>query len=233
MLTSNHKKLLIALIAPIIFFTACRFFQKENASDGEIDLPKQTAPFSTKEPDNFETEILVSAFIDGAGSEKKYFLAVRNGASYRSFDHGEKNETAILEKADGERFLLNMSTKTYRRAAQSAATADSGDLRHFLTTKWLNEKKGAKFEDLGTEEGLKKYRVTIEDKKGSEILVFFDEKLQIPVKQEFYSVNSEKETLSYSIELKNTKTQADAKYFEIPAGYKPETETETEQEKKQ
>lgn len=231
MFTSNHNKILVAVLGLIVFSSSCRFFQREKPLDVQIDLPKQTAPFSTKEPEIFQVEIVVSTFIGGTRSEKKYFVAKKGGATIYRFNYGDKDETAILEKADGKRYLLDKSAKTYRETTGNGGSAETGELQHFLTTKWLNEKKAAKFEDLGLEKDLKKYRVTIDDKGGSEILVFFDEKLKIPVKQEFYSITGQKKTLFYSAELKNAKTEVDAKLFEVPAGYRSIEEPESLTEK--
>ncbi|MCB1024169.1 MAG: hypothetical protein KDB79_07260 [Acidobacteria bacterium] len=221
MFTSNNKKFLFAILGLVLFSSTCRFFQREKPLVEKTDLPKQSAPFPTKEPDIFQTEIIVSTFFGQTRSEKKYFLAKKDGATLYVFNYGEKDETAILEKADGKSFVLKKGAKTFAPRGKKEGAAETGDLQHFLTTKWLNEKKTSKFEDLGAKNGLRKYRVTIDDNSGSEIFVFFDEKLKIPVKQEFYSATGGQKQLSYTVELKNIKTEADAKLFEIPAGYRP------------
>jgi hypothetical protein len=78
------------------------------------------------------------------------------------------------------------------------------------------------FENLGAENGLTKYRVRLKDmpKDASETLIYIDENLKIPVKQEFYTINGEQKILVFSMELRNLKLQTDDKLFELPKDYR-------------
>lgn len=95
-------------------------------------------------------------------------------------------------------------------------------LKDFLTTKWLNEKQDAKFENLGEEAGLIKYRVILDntEKSKSETLIYFDKNLQIPIKQEFMSVKGDQKTKMYSMEIRNLKLETDEDRFKLPKDFK-------------
>jgi hypothetical protein len=91
-----------------------------------------------------------------------------------------------------------------------------------LAIEWLNEKRGAAFENLGKENGLTKYLARLRDVPNinSEILIYIDENLKIPVKQEFYTINGEQKILVFSMELQNLKLETDDKLFELPKDYR-------------
>ena len=96
----------------------------------------------------------------------------------------------------------------------------SNQWKSFLTTKWLNQKNSAKFEKVDTENNLTKYLVKLEDSITSEVLIFIDEKIPFPVKQEFYSISDSEKVLTMSFEIKNYKTEVEDKLFELPKDYK-------------
>ena len=172
-------------------------------------------PFENKEPERFQTEIVVTNFLNGEKSERRYFLA-RSGTQHLTiFNRGEKDETSVLQTADGRSFFINNEKKGYQEKRVQTAQANS-ELTGFLTTEWLNQKTDAAFEKLGTENNLTKYRVRLGSSNVSEILVFVDENLKLPVKQEFYSASGEQKTLMFSVELKNFSLQAEDKLFELP-----------------
>ena len=60
----------------------------------------------------------------------------------------------------------------------------------------------------------------------SEIVITVDEKINLPTKQEFYSVAGERKTLVSTTELKNFTIQTDANNFDLPKDYKKVSPTE-------
>lgn len=208
-------------------FSACSFWQSADNSDslkdsGIIAEISSNIPFSTEEPKNFQGEIVVASIIDSEKSEQKYFIAKSGKQSLQKFSVGKNDERWVLRTSEDKLYFINHQTKNYREISNEGANAFSGDsLIKNLTSKWLNEKAAASFEKLGTEENVTKYRVNFEDAENTEILIFVDEKIKLPVRQEFYSVAGEdKKTLTYSIEIKNFKRQADGELFKLPKNYK-------------
>jgi len=221
------KSIKIPVIFMVMFCQACGFWQSpESQNANALSAPfaaeesKSEIPFSSKEPDVYQTEIVLTNYAGGKKSERKSFTA-RNGAKLRS-DY--ENKISFLQPNENEKFLINHGKKIYAECqANSGATSETGDqIKDFLTTEWLNEKRGAVFENLGAENGLTKYRVRLKDmpKDASETLIYIDENLKIPVKQEFYTINGEQKILVFSMELRNLKLQTDDKLFELPKDYR-------------
>jgi hypothetical protein len=223
MISSNYIKLFAVLFALMVFSSSCRVWKTGSDTADTARPPgktESTAPFSTKEPKVFQTKVVVTTFLDGTETRKKYFIAKNGEAVYIAFNHGEKNESAVLRDTDGKRSILDFKNKTFRETGENGTASATDSLRKFLTTKWLNEKSAVKFDDLGPDGGLKKYRVTFEGTKTSESLIFIDDKLNIPMKQEFYSGSGDKRILTYSVELSDFKAQPEDKWFKLPDGYK-------------
>ena len=72
------------------------------------------------------------------------------------------------------------------------------------------------------ENDLKKFRVIFgeADTAQSETIIFVDEKIGLPVRQEFYSLADGQRTLTMTVELKNLKLEADGALFTIPPDHK-------------
>ena len=200
----------------LIFCSSCRFWQNSansNTSANQTDIAEieSEIPFTTKEPETFQAEI-ITKFED---VEEKTFIAQSKGRVFI-----RKGETATLQTEPDKSFLLNFEKKIYVENIEKsvAARQPSGEtLNDFLTTEWLNQKAETSFENLGKENGLSKYRATFEN---SESLIFVDENYKIPVRQEFYSIEGEAKNLVYSTELQNIKLIADEKLFEIPKDFR-------------
>lgn len=207
-----------------VFFSACRFWQKtDNAAatptPAVIDETSSVLPFSSKEPESYQAEIVTQILTSGEKSERK-ILTVRSGARRLTiFDVGEKMEISALNSGSGSSYSIYKAKKVYTENKLAAdASGSSGD--DFLTTEWLNAKTSAAFENLGTENNLTKFRARLGGSENSEVLIYIDENLKIPVKQEFYTIEGESKVLTFSIEVKNFKPQVDEKLFELPKDYR-------------
>lgn len=137
------------------------------------------------------------------------------------FNYGEKNAVTRLNSADNTAVSIYPEKKIYAEFSGESASQDDST-NDFLTTEWLNQKTDASFENLGVENGLSKFRVKLGDtnNSNSEIMIFVDDNLKIPVRQEFYSTNGDQKTLTYSVELKDFKTSTDGNLFELPKDFK-------------
>lgn len=200
--------------------SACKFWQSNDkpktAKDLELAELSNSIPFASKEPTIFQTEILVSYFINGEKSQRKYFTARNYEKRLITFDFGETNAVSKLQTTDGKIFVINHEEKTFSENSVRKSVLESLEIDNFLTTKWLNEKANASFQNLGMENNLMKFLVKLES---SEVVIFVDEKIIMPVKQEFYSVTDGQKSLTLSIELKNFKTEAEDKLFEVPMDF--------------
>lgn len=211
------------LIFASLISVSCGVWQSaENSASAPLRAVEELEtgiPFQNKEPEQFQTEIVVTNFFGGEKTERRYFLARSGVRRMTIFNRGEKGETSVLQTADGRTFFISGEKKNLRESpSQSGQTGN--DLTEFLTTRWLNQKTDAAFEKLGAENNLTKYRVRLAASDASEILIFVDENLKLPVRQEFYSASGEGKTLMFSIELKNFSLQAEEKLFELPKNYR-------------
>ncbi len=201
MILSDSKKHLAVFVLLLLSCAGCRFFQTANSDTPKpftLEEIKSDIPFSTKEPEVFQAEIVITA----NGVENKKFIA-RNGNS-RRFDYnlGAKNQVSVVQ--NDKIYTILADKKIYTETALGANFPAQND----WTSEWLNAKTDAEFTKIGTENNLTQYRVSFGDTAKSEMLIFVDENLQFPVKQEFYSLENGQRTLTMTIELKNFKPEA-------------------------
>lgn len=221
MFSSNSAKVLFVFLFAAILFSSCWSWQK---AESETPAPtpfvvedlKSDVPFLNKEPENFQAEFVVTA----SGKTDKTFMA-RNGGNQRlDYNFGEKNQFAILQTADNKTFQVISAKKIYAENLSDTNISNTENPFDFLTTEWLNQKTDAKFEKLGAENDLTKYRAVFDENGKSEALIWIDEKIGLPVKQEFYSISGEQKTLNFTFEMKNFKSQTDESLFEIPKDFR-------------
>lgn len=213
----SSKSLKILLFFTFVFFSSCKFWQNSSNSNSNTEsnnAPEiiSEIPFSTKEPENYQAE-MVEKLEDN--EETKIFIA-RSGQRF----FVRNNNFATLRIDANNSLSVNFNQKIYAeiQTKTSASKENSGEtLQDFLTTEWLNQKTEGKFENLGDENGLTKYRVKFE---ASEALIFVNENFKLPVRQEFYSLEGEEKILRMTIELQNLKLQADESLFEIPKDFR-------------
>ena len=222
MLSSNSVKVFFIAVLFLTLFSACRWWQKAENNPASptpfaVEEVKSGIPFSTKEPENFQAEFIVTT----EGKEDKTF-AVRGLDNSRRYDYhyGQKNQISVLQTADNKTFLIFNNKKIYTENISNRLVEASENPFDFLTTEWLNQKADAKFEFLGTENNFLKYRVILDNNQTSESFIWVDKNIGLPVKQEFYSVNGEQKILNFTFEIKNFKPQADANLFEIPKDFR-------------
>jgi len=220
MFSSNLIKFF--LVSALLSCQACGFCQSKTDATVSptpfiVEELKSEIPFLTKEPDAFQTEIVVTA---KDNFEDKTFIA-KNGANrFIAFDFQGKTEFALLQLGGNQSFLIAPSQKVFAENQLETAGAESETLNDLLTAGWSNQKADAKFERLGAENNFVKYLVSLDETKKSEIIISVDEKIGLPVKQEFYSISNGQKTLTLTMEIKNFSLQTEAKYFEVPKDYK-------------
>ena len=218
MFSFNLTKLFALFALIFLLFSACRFWQTgggetSNKTPVISEELKSEIPFSTKEPEQFQTEIVVTA----NETERKTFVA-RKGANRRyDFNFGAKSQLTNLQ-TDKNYLILN-EKKIYAETG-AAQMVSTDDWANFLTTEWLSEKQNAKFEKLETIDTLTTYRVRPGESISSEMLISVDEQLGLPIRQQFYSITDGQNILTYTVELKNLKLQTDENLFTVPTDYK-------------
>lgn len=223
----------------VLFFSICfsascsRFWSGGNEDSDAADRKPFTAreiqseiPFSTREPEIFQGEIVVTSFINGEKSERKTFVARSGARRILIFAAGEKAEVSFLQLDEAGSFSISQQKKIYTENVANMAAQASGSetFDDFLTAARLSAKASAAFESLGAaENGLTRFRVRLDDSDASEVLIYVDENLKIPVRQEFYSraaAGEQQKTLLYAVELRNFQLQADENLFAPPKDFR-------------
>jgi hypothetical protein len=219
MFSSNLIKFFAVFAIIFSLFSGCRFWQKTTDANSSPAAPavsedlKSAVPFSTKEPEQFQAEIVVTA-----NETERRTLVARNGANRRyDFNAGTKNQVTNLQT--DKNYLISFERKIYAETG-TAQNVSADDWENFLTTEWLSENHEASFEKLETVDNLTKYRVRLGAGAASEILISVDEQLGLPVKQEFYAVSGEQKNLTYAVELKNLKLKTDENLFAVPTDFR-------------
>ena len=223
MFSSNSLK--IFLLCAALFCQACGYCRSRPEANA-LPAPfvaeelKSDIPFSTKEPDIYQAEIVVTT---NSGAEEKFFAA-KNGANRLTvFDYQTKRETALLQIAANQSFIIAPNQKIYAENQTEIDNAKSSALNDFLTADLMNRKTDAKYETLGAENNLVRFRVRLDETQNSEIIIYVDEKIGLPVKQEFYSISGEEKKIIVMTELKNFNLQTEAKFFEVPKDFRKVT----------
>ena len=225
MFSSNPIK--ISLVLAALFIQSCGFWQGKTDATAEpepfvAEELKSAIPFSNKEPETFQTEIVLTA----EGLEEKTFIARSGARRLIVFNFQSESETSVLQPGDGRSFLINARRKIYAENIRGTFEATSRMPDESLTAEWLNQKKSQAFERLGAENNLMKYRVNLDESTNSEIIIYADEQIGLPVRQEFYSGEGGQKKLTATMELKNFSLQPDAKFFEVPTDYRKLTAKE-------
>ncbi|MGI9034897.1 MAG: hypothetical protein ACR2GD_02545 [Pyrinomonadaceae bacterium] len=222
MFSGNSRKILTAAIVLAIFFPACRFWQKTETAaptPATIFETSRELPFSTTEPENYQAEIVTRIYANGEKNEFKIFTARSGNRRLTIFNVGEKTEISSLNLNDGAPLSISEPKKIYTEN-RLTATDFVNPTDDFLTIEWINAKAAAAFEKMATENNITKFRVRLNDSENSESLIYFDENLKIPVRQEFYKIDGGQKTLTYSVEVKNFKAETDENLFAPPKDFR-------------
>jgi outer membrane lipoprotein-sorting protein len=219
----STKPLNLVLFFTLILCSSCGFWQNaanSNSTNQANSESKNEAIYPTKEPENYQLEIVVKS-----DDEEEKTLVAKSGQRFFSIS----NDIATLKIDPNKSYLINFDKKIVAENLTPTTTYNESTetLQSFLTTEWLNQKTDAKFENLGDENGLTKYRAVFES---SESLIFVDENFKLPMRQEFYSVNGEERVLMYSSEIQNLKLSADESFFEVPKNFRKVSLSEFQQE---
>lgn len=213
MFLSNPAKSFLASFLILLSVAGCGWLKTgENTAGPTVPEPKSRLPFKTKEPENFQCEIVETA----GGVQRRMRLARKGNWRRIDYDLGEKNQKAVL-KTDKE-YLIDLGRNSYAEKpvlAGNTAAPQFSDLTHEL----LTAGQRVEFEELDREGSIVKYKALDDNAETGEIIIHYDENIGMPVKQEFFTINGGERVLEFSIELVNFKTEPDKDLFTIPTGY--------------
>ncbi len=200
-----------------LFFSGCSWWREAEDPVAATPTPANEFPFTTREPEVFQAGIVVRV-----GDKERRLFVARSGNKRRiDYDIGTDDHRAVLV-TDSE-YLLYFLRRVFvenPRVDPSASGAAGGEptMSHLLHARDYSE-----FEEIGRDGSVVQFRARINESNASEALIFFDESVGLPVRQEFYSVDGEKKSLQYSFELQDFRREAEAGLFEIPPNFRRES----------
>lgn len=178
----------------------------------------------------------------GENSAEQRMTVARDGARRRvEYELPAGKKISLLQTPEGD-YLLDTNKKLYAALADDAGTtaAHTGSgaasanptkaMRDFSPDELRGKgRAAARYEKLGAEtlsgRATTKYRVTptgITGEAGDNVgesLIWIDDELQMPIKQEIVSANGAGDA-RWWMELRDIETNVPADTFEIPAGYR-------------
>ena len=211
MFLSNPAKSFLACALVLIVSAGCGSGpDNENAAVPIVPEIKSEFPFSTKEPENFQCEMVVTA----GETVRTTFIAKKGGKRRTDYNFGETSQRSFLQ--NDKEYIISHDKKIYAEItpAQNSGTAE-GPWDEF-TSRLLNERSRAGIEEIGSEGSLKIYKIIIGESSLSEILIYIDPAIGIPSRQQFFSISGDQKSLQYSVEFKNLILEVDDSLFEIP-----------------
>ena len=204
------------LLAPIfaLFLLACGSSQTNENRPVEIKVEtKSEFPFSTKEPEVYQADIVAGA----GGVEDKWFAA-RKGDKWR-IDFFVNGELVYSQIRNDRMFSIDHKKKSY--SSEPVGSAESTVFTE-LTANFFSGKEYREFEEVSRQGGLVKYKVRKSDVSKDEIMIDIDTKTGVIVKQEFSAADG---SAKFVYEVKNLKTEVDDSIFSIPAGFREAPDT--------
>jgi outer membrane lipoprotein-sorting protein len=220
---TRRKTLLCFSSTVLLLATACAANQNGTTeTNANKIVVSDTPPFETKEPERYHaTRTITITNASGETSVTKNSIA-RDGELRREESETAGQPVVYLTLPNG-RFVLFPNEKIY--AAVELQTSNDEEASETSPDRLLHtELITPGYQKLGNEtiggKELQKYRVVVnnaagENVSGGETLLWFDEKLQMPVRTESRSPNGTR-TIT---ELSNVVLEADKTLFQIPKDY--------------
>jgi len=218
-----------ALVAvSVVLLSGCRSQNESltNTTPSPETIVSTTPPFQTKEPERYSAVRTISAVsAEGRSVVTKAFVA-RDGQSHRYESTGTPKSTILLDTPEG-RFFLLPAEKLYADVTEESKIADAQDDEELKSSPdaLLNTDGGTtSYQKLGNEviagRNTNKYRIVVNSSapanvSQSEILMWIDEALQMPIRSETKS-----DGMHVTMEISEINLEVDKSLFTIPEGYK-------------
>jgi hypothetical protein len=212
MFLSNRPTLVVQIAILALFLASCGSGPaNSNNSVAVLHSGAGEFPFSTIEPETFQANFIVTA----DGSEKQWFLARSNDR--RRFDIFENGRASLTQLRTDKVYLIDHLSRTFAEEPQGTGTFDAPDP---ILSGSFRGKEYHEFEDLGNENGRRKYRVRAGDDSRDDIIILIDEASGMIVRQEFYEGTGEQARIALTYEVRDLKLNVDDTIFSLPADYR-------------
>ena len=213
MFLSNPRQSFLLIAVCVALLQACGSSQTKENKD--ISLTGETGrefPFSTKEPEVYQGDLMVGS----VDAQDHYFVA-RKGDKWR-YDVFRGAERSMSQIRSDKLYGVDHPKKIYwEMPEQKTGASDVND----MTRNFFRGHEYHDFDEIGREGTLIKYKVRDSGETKGNIIVTVDTASGVIVRHEFMSQNKQDSNFVY--EIKNLKMDVDDTIFAIPAGYQKVT----------
>jgi hypothetical protein len=211
MFLSNPVKIFHAACCLSIVFAGCSLWRSNENSAITFASPKSEYPFVAREPEVFQAELVVRT----GETERRMFIA-RSGEKRRvDYDVGSDDQHGVI--IGDKQYVVFFKRKVFE---EHAMISNAAAVYEPLSAQVLSTRDYADFEEIDRNGSVVRFSARINDSSNAEAIIFFDEAIGLPVKQEFYSIAGEERKLQYSVGLEGFRTEADLELFTVPKTFR-------------
>jgi hypothetical protein len=212
MFLSNRMVFSLATLCLSTLLTGC--FDRTADSPGLTPLLTERVseiPFAQNEPTEFSAEVVITT-----GSSEIVRGYARKGNDWKLTIFGDDGNP-VTEFVNAETKLqVNHSAKTSFEASTPGPGFEPDAIQE-MTLLALREKQYTRFEKLGSDGPVERFRAINSGSAGDSTVIHYDTNLRMIVKQEFQRPVGD--TL-ITYELRNVRLEVPDETFRVPAGYK-------------
>lgn len=212
MILSNRLASVSILIVFCAMAAGCSWpGEGENAASASpaIEPPKSGVPFETKEPETFRADLITSS-----GGIETLVRYARKATNWRVDTFDKETASRSIISTD-KQIHIDHRSKTYAEAPSGGGPADRPAYVTDLTQSLLNRKEHAKFEKLGTDGTLERYRVTV-DGTTTPFIITYDTATKMVTRQEPEAPLPG----GFVFEMRGLTLDVSDDVFKLPSGYR-------------
>ena len=216
MFLSNPRKFFLLAGFCAFIFQGCGSSPRvENKEVSLTSGSKNKFPFSTKEPENYQGDMVMNN-----GYAEDHWFVARKGSKWR-YDIFRGSERWMSQLRSDKIYHVDFQKQVYwEMPEQRNPTGDTGYSSHLMRD-FFRGVEHREFDEVGREGNLIKYKVRSTDLSAGDILIYIDAESGMIVKQEFTSTKGQGDApTSFVYEIRNLKTDVDDSVFEIPPTFK-------------
>ena len=214
MLLSNPAKSFLASALISTICGGCGFLKNYAGNTTPARETRNTIPFSVKEPEVYQAQ-----FVTTAGDVSTVSFYARKGENWRLDMNLDSPNFVSIVRTDK---IYSMSPARKVFAEMPSDQAADPDFVQDMTAGLLSQSTATKFETLGRDGTVTKYRVSLGENGASEAIIYFDETVGIVTREEFFSLprKTDSDAPEFVYEVRELKSDVDDSVFAIPAGFR-------------
>lgn len=207
MFLSNQQAAALVILSIVCVAAGCSWFgggEPPANSNAAVSPPETGIPFETKEPETFQADFITFA----GGTETRSHFAKKSGR-WRFDSFAAEGPTRSIIQGQTLAYV-DHTREQYSEPPTNGPNAQPPFIDD-LTTSLLHPKQPAKFEKLGSEDNIERYKVTV-DGSNTPSTITYDTAIKMIVRHEFEG--------GFAFEMRNFTLEVDDAVFRVPSGYR-------------